>query len=233
MLVVDNVTSGYNGVPIIFDVSMRVDKNEIVTIIGPNGSGKSTLLKTVFGILKPMKGSIRFNGKEIAGLKAHKIASLGMAYVPQLENIFPNLTVNENLEIGAYLNDKKFDERVEECFNIFPVLKQKKNEKARNLSGGERQMLAISMALMTNPKLLLLDEPSASLAPKLAQDILKKLVEIRESGKSLLVVEQNARKCLEVSDRGYVMVTGRKVLEGKAFEILQNEEIGKLYLGKK
>lgn len=233
LLNVENVTSGYGRVMVVHDVSIYVDEDEIVTIIGPNGSGKSTLMKTIFGLLKPTQGRIVFNNMDITGLKAHEVAKIGIGYVPQLDNVFPNLTVSENIEMGAYLRSDDYEAEVRELLKIFPALKERMNVKARSLSGGERQILAITMALINRPKLLLLDEPSASLAPLMAQEILSRVKEIRDRGCAVLIVEQNARRCLEISNRGYVMVMGRKVLEGDAKGILQDERIGRLYLGRR
>ena len=233
LLQVENVTSGYDNVPVIHDVSIMVDSDEIVTIIGPNGSGKSTLLKTIFGLTHPMNGSIRLNSTEITNLDTFKIAKAGVGYVPQVENIFPNLMVTENLEMGAF-NRKNVNKKdlLTEVSDIFPILQDRKNEKAGNLSGGERQMLAIARAMVSQPYLLLLDEPTASLAPNLVSEIIGKLEEIRKKdGTSILLVEQNALKSLKVSDRGYVLVTGKKIFEGDAKTILENKDIGKLYLG--
>ncbi|MFQ6055048.1 MAG: ABC transporter ATP-binding protein [Methanosarcinales archaeon] len=230
ILDVEGVVSGYGKMMIVHDVSIKVHETEIVVLIGPNGSGKSTLIKTIFGLLKPTKGKIIFRGMDITGFKPYEIVRKGIGYVPQLDNVFPTLTVNENLEMGGYIY-KNIDKR--EVFKIFPILKEKKDEIARNLSGGERQMLAIARALMTNPKLLLLDEPSAGLAPKLVDRLMEKIMAIRERGSSILLIEQNAKKALQISDRGYVMAMGKKVFEGTANDILDHKEIGKLYLGKK
>ena len=231
---VDNVVSGYGQVIIIHGVSIRIDRGEIVTIIGPNGSGKSTLLKTIFGIIKPVTGTITFENLPTVGLRPDEIMERGIGYVPQLANIFRTFTVQENLEMGAYTrkNDPEVREDLQEFFEIFPILEERKKVRAGNLSGGEAQMLAIARALMGRPRLLILDEPSASVAPALVDIILEKLVEIRDSGKTeaLLVVEQNARKSLAISDRGYVLVMGKKVHEGIGKDLL-SQEIGQLFLG--
>lgn len=232
LLNVKNVISGYGQVIIIRGVSIHIKHGEIVTIIGPNGSGKSTLLKTIFGIIKPMEGQITFENRNIAGLRPDEVMAQGIGYVPQLGNIFRTLTVQENLEMGAYTRTDDLDVQndMQELFEMFPILKQRKKVRAGNLSGGEAQMLAISRALMGQPRLLILDEPSASVAPALVDRILEKLVEIQNTGKTLLVVEQNARKSLAISDRGYVLVMGKKVHEGAAKQML-SEEIGQLFLG--
>tara|TARA_B100000315_G_scaffold260104_1_gene319293 strand:- start:1809 stop:2555 length:747 start_codon:yes stop_codon:yes gene_type:complete len=234
LLEVDRVTSGYGDTPILHDISIRVEQDEIVTVIGPNGSGKSTLLKTIFGLIRPAGGTIRFGSIDLTNMGSHRIAKTGVGYVPQLENVFPSLTVIDNLQMGAY-NRKGAggNELVKEVSDIFPVIEVKRNEKAGNLSGGERQMLAIARALVGKPQILLLDEPTASLAPNLVGEILDKLHDIRTMGTSILLVEQNAQKSLQISDRAYVLVMGKKVLEGTANEVLGNEEIGQLYLGKR
>jgi len=232
LLYVKNVVSGYGQVIIIREISIHIDHGEIVTIIGPNGSGKSTLLKTIFGILKPVEGQITFENLNIVGLRPDEVMSRGIGYVPQLGNIFRTLTVQENLEMGAYtrMDDPDVQRDIKELFEIFPILKERRKVRAGNLSGGEAQMLAISRALMGRPRLLILDEPSASVAPALVDSILTKLTEIRDTGKTLLVVEQNARKSLAISDRGYVLVMGKKVHEGSGKDLL-SEEIGQLFLG--
>lgn len=230
MLSIENIFSGYGETIVVQDVSIDVNDSEIAVIIGPNGCGKSTLLKTVFGLIKPGSGKIFFNGEDITGLKPFELVWKGMGFVPQTENIFPSLSVMENLEMGGYTR-KNAD--FIEIFDIFPVLREKKKEKSANLSGGERQMLAMARALVTEPKLLLLDEPSAGLAPKMVEALMEKIKEIKEGGASILLVEQNARSALSIADRGYIMVMGKKMYEGKASEILDNKEIGRLYLGKK
>ncbi len=228
MLKVENIYSGYEKMEIIKGISLEVGKREIVAIIGPNGSGKSTFLKTIFGTVKIFKGKIYFNGEDITKLKPNEIVSRGISYVPQTENVFLNLTVMENLELGAYL--KKNYEKIEDIFDIFPVLKEKRKEKAINLSGGERQMLAIARALIQEPKLLLLDEPSAGLAPKLVGEILEKINEIKELGLGVVLVEQNVKKALNIADRVCVFVGGKKVYEGSPTE-LEKVDIGKLFFG--
>lgn len=230
MLSVENVFSGYGETTVVHGVSISVDPSEIVVIIGPNGCGKSTLLKTIFGLIKPGSGRIIFKGKEITGAKPFELVGKGLGFVPQSENVFPSLSVLENLEMGAYIaHSPDFTE----IFRIFPVLREKKKEKASSLSGGERQMLAIARALMTAPELLLLDEPSAGLAPRMVEALMEKIKEIKDSGSSILLIEQNVKSALCIADRGYIMVMGKKIYEGRADEILNHKEIGRLYLGKK
>lgn len=234
LLEISNLSSGYQDTIIINEIDMKINESEIVTIIGPNGAGKSTLLKTIFGIIKPKNGEIKFKEIRIEKLEPFKIFQSGISYVPQIENIFPSLTVMENLDVGFYTsNIKNVEKELDRIFSIFTSLGQKKSIKAGNLSGGERQMLAIARALIGNPDLLLLDEPTASLAPGLVNEIMEKLITIKKSGTSILLVEQNAKKSLEIADRCYVLVMGKNFFDGKSSEIINNKELGKLYLGSK
>ena len=195
MFKVSGLHSGYDGTIIIEDIELNVQTNEIVNIIGPNGSGKSTLLKSIFGIVKPQQGKIEFLNESITGMKPFRIFEKGISYVPQVENIFSNLTISENLDIGFYTSKiKDTENELDKIYSLFPQLKDKKSIKSGNLSGGERQMLAIARALIGDPKLLLLDEPTASLAPNLVSEIMQKLIQIKDSGTSILLVEQNAKK---------------------------------------
>ncbi len=220
MLSVERLSSGYGGAMIVDDVSINILKGEIVAIIGPNGCGKSTLLKTIFGLLKPYSGQLIFNGLNITGFKPFDLVATGIGYVPQTGNVFPALTVFENLELGGYLsNHPDFSE----VFPIFPVLGEKKKELAMNLSGGERQMLALGRAMMTKPELLLLDEPSAGLAPKMVEIMMEKIKEIAETESSVLLVEQNIKSALRIAHRGYILSMGKKVFEGTAEEILEHK----------
>jgi len=231
LLNVESLTVGYGQTQILNGVCCKVEKGEVVTIIGPNGAGKSTLMKAILGLLKPTKGRIVFNGKDISGKDPNQIVKEGICYVPQSDNVFPSLSVEENLEMGAFIKRDGYREKIEEIYQIFPDLKEKRKVKAKKLSGGQRQMVAIGRALMLDPILLLLDEPSAGLAPMLVQVILEKVVQINQKGVSILMVEQNARKALNISHRGYVLAMGRNRFEGSGKDILENEEIGKLYLG--
>jgi ABC-type branched-subunit amino acid transport system ATPase component len=231
-LVADNLVSGYGKTMILHDVSIKIHRSEIVSIIGPNGSGKSTLLKTLFGLLPAVKGKITFEGADVTNLRPDLILRSGIGYVPQLSNVFPTLTVKENLEMGAFIRKESWEMDLDLIERLFPDLLALMNAKARTLSGGEKQMLALARALLTRPKLLLLDEPTAALAPVLVDKILNILVDLRDFMRtSMLIVEQNARKSLAVSDRGYVLVMGKKVHEGLSERILDGEEIGRLYLG--
>ena len=230
MLEVSNVTGGYGKAEVIHDVSIEVERKEFVSIIGPNGSGKSTLMKTIVGFLKPFSGQISFNNKRIDRKPANKIAKLGIGYVPQLDNVFPSMTIQENLEMGAYISVKD-RYSFSELYELFPNLKGREKEKGKNLSGGERQMLALARAMVNKPDLLCLDEPTAALAPKLVYEILKKLIEIRDSGTTILLIEQNAKQSLKISDRGYVLAIGKKVHEGPSKDLLNSPKIQEHYLG--
>jgi len=233
LLKVDNVNSGYGEMEILHGVSLEVREGEIVSIIGPNGAGKSTLMKTIFGLLKPTQGQIAFKEEEIAGLPPNEIVRKGLCYVPQVDNIFPSLTVEENLEMGAFIEDdpRVIEERMEGVYELFPLLQERRRQRVGKMSGGERQMVAMGRALMLDPELLMLDEPSAALAPKLAEMIFEKIKEINSAGVSLLIVEQNAKESLKLADRGYVLADGQNKLEGPGEELLTNPEVGRLYLG--
>ena len=234
MFKVSGLHSGYDGTIIIEDIDLNVQTDEIVTIIGPNGSGKSTLLKSIFGIVKPQQGKIEFLNESIIGIKPFRVFEKGISYVPQVENIFSNLTISENLDIGFYTSKiKDTKNELDKIYSIFPQLKNKNSIKSGNLSGGERQMLAIARALIGDPKLLLLDEPTASLAPNLVSEIMQKLIQIKESGTSILLVEQNAKKSLAISDRCYVLAMGKNFFDGKASEVINNQELGRMFLGSK
>ncbi len=230
-----DLVAGYGKMVILHGVNFYVMKNEIVTVVGPNGSGKSTLLKAILGIARVLSGKVLLENRDITNERLDKIARMGVGYVPQTDNVFPNLTVKENLEMGAYtIKDKsEIEKRMEEVFEMFPELKAREKQLAGNLSGGERQMLAMARALMAKPRVMLLDEPTAALSPKYVDMVLHKVKEIRDSGVTIILVEQNAKKGLEIADRGYVLVTGRVAYTGPAQEILNHPEIGKLYLGLK
>jgi ABC-type branched-subunit amino acid transport system ATPase component len=226
-----NLISGYGEMDILHGVSIELGDKEIVSIIGPNGAGKSTLLKTIFGILTPREGVVELHGEKVTGLSPDKIVRRGMSYVPQLDNVFPSLTIQENLEMGAFIRTDDYRDKLHEVYDLFPLLKERRNQKVGSLSGGQRQMVAMGRALMLDPKVLLLDEPSASLAPLLVGMIFEKIMDINKTGVTILIVEQNARETLKISDRGYVLAMGRKVFEDTGKAILANEEMGKLYLG--
>jgi branched-chain amino acid transport system ATP-binding protein len=225
------VVSGYGDAEILHGVDLDVEDREIVTIIGPNGAGKSTMMKATYGLIDCWDGTVTFDGEDITDLRADQVTERGMCYVPQRENIFPTLTVRENLEMGAYIDDPDPAD-FEEVWERFPFLEERENMRASAMSGGQQQMLALSSALMIDPDLLLVDEPSAGLAPDLVDDMFERLVEIRDAtDTAILMVEQNARKALSVSDRGYVLDMGENEFEGSGAELLESEEVAELYLG--
>jgi ABC-type branched-subunit amino acid transport system ATPase component len=230
-LVAEGITSGYDEVPIVQDVSIHVGQNEIVTIIGPNGAGKSTVLKALFGFLPVWRGHVSIAGDDVTGLAPELLVCRGIAFVPQTENIFPSLTIRENLTMGGITRADGVDARISWVFDLFPVLAERPGERAGRLSGGQRQTLAIARALMLEPRILLLDEPSASLSPKMVETVLANVVEINRRGTAVLMVEQRARQALAISDRGYVLANGRNRLEGPASDLLASDEVRRLYLG--
>ena len=232
ILQAENITAGYTReVNILYDVGIRLTSGQIVSVIGPNGAGKSTLLKTIFGILKPTNGKISLKDEDITGLKPDKVANKGISYVPQVDNVFPSLTVQENLEMGAFIRDDDYSQRLNEIYELFPILGDRRKQKAGQLSGGQRQMVAMGRALMLDPQVLLLDEPSAGLSPKLVDMIFEKITDINKTGVSMIIVEQNAREALKMADHGYVLAMGRNVLDDSGDALLDNEEVGRLYLG--
>ena len=232
ILEADNITAGYTReVNILSDVNIRLESGQIVSVIGPNGAGKSTLLKTIFGILKPTTGKISLKDEDITGLKPDKVAKKGISYVPQVDNVFPSLTIQENLEMGAFIREDDYSRRLNEIYDLFPVLGERKKQKAGQLSGGQRQMVAMGRALMVDPQVLLLDEPSAGLAPNLVEMIFEKIIDINKTGVSMIIVEQNAREALKMANHGYVLAMGRNVLDDTGEALLANEEVGRLYLG--
>ena len=232
LLEVRGVTAGYGDTEILRNVSMEVGEREIVSIIGPNGAGKSTLMKTIFGLLHPREGSVVFDGQDISRLQPYQIVERGMCYVPQVANVFTDLTVSENLEMGAFLaRTNDIAERKERIYDYFPRLKERRSQRAGKMSGGERQMVAMGSALMLDPKLVLMDEPSAGLSPKMVGVIFDQIRKINEAGPAILIVEQNAKLSLEMSDRGYVLASGENRFEGTGKELLNDPEVGRLYLG--
>jgi len=232
VLRVREVSAGYGGALILHGVSLNVGENEIVTVIGPNGSGKSTLMKTVFGLLKPVSGTVEFGGREITGTAPDRVVKLGVGYVPQAENVFPTLTIRENLEMGAFTVSGDSSDRIAEMYDLFPDLIGRGRERAGNLSGGQRQMLALARALMLNPHLLLLDEPTAGLAPAAVQSVMQRICEINAAGVAIVLVEQNAIAALGISQRAYVLARGENQLEGEGRALLEDPEVGRLYLGR-
>ncbi|HLS89484.1 MAG TPA: ABC transporter ATP-binding protein [Sphingobacteriaceae bacterium] len=222
---------GYTDLNILHGVHLTVHRGEIVTIIGPNGAGKSTLAKTVVGLLRPRRGSILFDGNELAGMSPSQIVRYGISYVPQVRNVFPNLTVRENLEVGGYLLGRRAAQAIQRIYEMFPDLAAKDRDKAGTLSGGQRQMLAMGRALILDPKLLVLDEPSAGLSPKMVEHIFTKIQEINAAGCTILMVEQNARRALAMSRRGYVLDMGRNAMEDTGENLLSDPRVIDLYLG--
>ncbi len=232
LLEANNIVSGYGEMEILHDVSIRVEAGEIVSIIGPNGAGKSTLMKTIFGLLSTWDGRVAFGGEDITHSVPERIVRQGLCYVPQVDNVFSLLTVEENLEMGAFIRDDDYRPRMEEIYDLFPDLKGRRRTRVGKLSGGMRQMVALGRALMLDPQMLLLDEPSAGLAPMVVEMIFERIRAINRQGVTFLLVEQNARKALEHSDRGYVLVDGQNRLDGPGQELLADEQIGELFLGK-
>lgn len=226
-----DVITGYGEVDILHGVSGYVLPGEMVAIIGPNGAGKSTFLRAIFGLLPVRAGRVLWRGEDISNLRPDQLVQRGLSYVPQVENVFPSLTVFENLEMGAFVSQNGFTERVEQVLDLFPDLGGRRGEVAGRLSGGQRQMLALARALMLEPALLLLDEPSASLSPKMVGLIFDRIKVINEAGTSIILVEQNARQALSLCHRAYVLAQGENRLEGPAQSLLESEEVGKLYLG--
>ena len=233
MLKVDNIDVYYGAIHAIKGISIEVPKGEIVTLVGSNGAGKSTTLRTISGLMKPKNGTILFEDKNIVGVPAHKIVGMGLCQVPEGRHVFANMSVMENLELGAYLrNDKDGIARdLEDVFKKFPRLLERKDQISGTLSGGEQQMLALGRALMSRPRLLLLDEPSMGLAPLLVKEIFNIIKEINESGTTVLLVEQNANMALSIADKAYVLETGRIALAGTAQELASSEAVRKAYLG--
>jgi len=233
LLELENVHTYYGHIHALKGISLSVDQAEIVSLIGGNGAGKSTTLNTISGLLKPREGSVRLSGEDLAGTKAYEIVAKGVVQVPEGRRIFARLTVNENLEMGAYTqkDKKRYSENVERVFTLFPRLKERRSQVGGTLSGGEQQMLAMGRALMADPKVLLLDEPSMGLAPVLVDSIFETIVDLNKLGTTILLVEQNARMALQVANRGYVIETGTIALSGSAEQLRADESVQKAYLG--
>lgn len=233
LLEVANLTTAYRGLIAISDISINVDSGEIVTVAGANGAGKSTLLKSIAGMEKPKSGSVNFVGERIDTIPAHLITARGLAFVPENKRLFPRLSVADNLRLGSYLHrgSPDRDSPLEFVFKLFPRLEERLSQRAATLSGGEQQMLAISRALMTRPRLLMLDEPSQGIMPKLVDEIFQAVQQIRANGVTVLLVEQRLSESLEISDRAYVLQTGKVVMSGPAADIKANPEVRRIYLG--
>ena len=233
MLRVEDIELAYGAIPVVQGVSFEVREGEVVAIVGANGAGKSTILKAIAGSIHPRKGRISFEGKDISFLSSPEIVKAGITYVPENRRLFTPLTVEENLEIGAYTvrDPQQIQENLEFVYRLFPRLKERRRQRAGTLSGGEQQMLAIGRGLMTNPKLLMLDEPSQGLMPILVTELFNSIHKLKEMGKTILLVEQNVREALELADRGYVIQSGRVVLEGTGEELLESDMVKKAFLG--
>lgn len=232
LLTVEDVYAGYvQDLDILQGINFRIASGELVAVIGPNGAGKSTLAKTIFGLLTPNRGKIHFNGESIVGLKSNQIVERGMCYVPQIANVFPSLSIEENLEMGAFIRKTPLQPLKQQIYDTFPLLAQRRRQRAGTLSGGERQQLAMGRALMLQPNLLLLDEPSAALSPILVNSVFEQIRRISQAGTAIVLVEQNARKALEMADRGYVLESGRDRFEGRGSDLLNDPKVGELYLG--
>jgi len=232
VLSLSNVDSGYGDAQVLSDLSLHVDPGEIVCLVGPNGAGKSTVLKTAFGMLTPWEGSVEYHGTEIGGMAPEDIVREGIGYVPQTNNVFGSLSIDENLRMGGVAReDDRLGEVIDGLYEQFPLLDEKRSAKARMLSGGQRQILAFARALVMEPDLLLIDEPSAGLAPNTADDVFADVQTVNETGTAILMVEQNAIKGLNISDRGYVLDQGTVAFDDDADGLLDNPEVSKLYLG--
>jgi ABC-type branched-subunit amino acid transport system ATPase component len=231
ILNIEDITGGYSEVDILHQVNLKVKAGEIVSIIGPNGAGKSTLLKTIFGLLQPRQGKVILNNEDITGLRPEKIVRKGISYVPQVDNVFPSMTIQENLEMGAFIRTDDYRHRLEQVYDLFPILRERRKHKVGQLSGGQRQMVAMGRALMLDPQLLLLDEPSAGLAPLLVSHIFEQIEMINSTGVAIVIVEQNAREVLKMAHHGYVLAMGRNMLDDAGQALLENKEVGRLYLG--
>jgi branched-chain amino acid transport system ATP-binding protein len=233
MLEVNNIDTFYGKAQALWDVSLKIDEKEIVALVGANGAGKTTLLNTISGLLRPASGSVEFLGKRIDGLTPHSIVELGISHVPEGRKLFADMTVHENLEMGAYPYHawKQKEETLEQVYQIFPALKERERQLARTLSGGEQQMLAMGRGLMSRPRLCMFDEPSYGLAPRLLLEVFQVVKSLREQGITILLIEQNVSRTLEIADRAYVLENGRVVLEGTGDKLLQSDYVRKAYLG--
>ena len=227
----ENMLGGYGETTILNDCSISVKKGEIAVIVGPNGAGKSTAMKAIFGMLDLRAGNIIFDGKNISDLKPQERVKSGMGFVPQTHNVFTSMTVMENLEIGGFTNQENLSKNISEVFKLFPVLEEKQKQLVGELSGGQRQQVAVGRALMTNPKLLMLDEPTAGVSPLVVKELFEKITSIARTGIAILMVEQNARQALEIADNGFVLVQGENKYTDKGSKLLSNKEVRKAFLG--
>jgi len=231
MLQAKGMVGGYGGADILHGVDIEVDRGEIVVIVGANGAGKSTAMKAIFGLVNVREGSVVLDGETITNKRPDELVPRGMAYVPQERNVFPSLTVHENLEMGAYIRRDNFKSVLDQIYELFPPLKDKRKQPAGELSGGQRQMVAFGRALMTEPKLLMLDEPTAGLSPLVMQEIFDRVIDVNKTGVGILMVEQNARQALNIADRGYVLVTGQNRFNDTGANLLANREVAEAFLG--
>jgi len=229
-LIGKDITAGYGGVDIIKNVNLYVNEGEIVVIVGPNGAGKSTVMKSILGMLNLSSGSVDFSGKVITNMLPQDRVSLGIAFVPQTQNVFTGMTVQENLEMGAFLRQDNITDTIDQIYELFPVLKEKRNQSVGELSGGQRQQVAFGRALMTMPKILMLDEPTAGVSPIVMDDLFSRIIEVGKTGVGILMVEQNAKQALGIANRGYVMVNGENRIEGTGQELLNNPDVRKSFL---
>jgi len=227
----DNMTGGYGGADILHDCTIGVDQGEIVVIVGPNGAGKSTAMKAVFGMLNISQGSVHLNGEDITQLSPQDRVAKGMSFVPQNQNVFTSMSVEENLEMGAFIRRDDFTETMEQVFDLFPILKEKRRQAAGELSGGQRQQVAVGRALMTQPKVLMLDEPTAGVSPIVMDELFDRVIEVAKSGIAILMVEQNARQALSIANRGYVLVQGRNRYTDTGAALMANPEVRRAFLG--
>ena len=227
----DNMTGGYGGADILHDCTIGVDQGEIVVIVGPNGAGKSTAMKAVFGMLDISQGAVHLNGEDITQLSPQDRVAKGMSFVPQNQNVFTSMSVEENLEMGAFTRRDDFTETMEQVFELFPILKEKRRQAAGELSGGQRQQVAVGRALMTQPKVLMLDEPTAGVSPIVMDELFDRVIEVAKSGIAILMVEQNARQALSIADRGYVLVQGRNRYADTGAALMANPEVRRAFLG--
>ncbi len=231
-LIGENMTGGYGkGADILHDCTIGVEKGEIAVIVGPNGAGKSTAMKAIFGMLNLRKGAVRLDGQDITHMSPQDKVKAGMGFVPQNHNVFTGMTVQENLEMGAYIRDDDFTGTMEQVFELFPILKEKRKQAAGELSGGQRQQVAVGRALMTSPKLLMLDEPTAGVSPIVMDELFDRIIEVAKTGIAILMVEQNARQALNIADKGYVLVQGRNRFTDTGAALLANPEVRKSFLG--
>jgi ABC-type branched-subunit amino acid transport system ATPase component len=233
LLATEGLVAGYGGVPVVHGVDIVARRREVTVIVGPNGAGKSTLLRAIVGEIPVLEGRVFLDGAEVQGMQSNRLVRLGMAYVPQVANVFPSLTVRENLEMGGFPRKSGVKEKIGEVFDLFPDLKEAVKKTARNLSGGQRNMLAMARGLMSDPSVLIVDEPTAGLSPRYEAAVWDHIVQVKQTGVAVIAVEQNTRRALTAADWAYVLVLGQRRLEGSGVELLTNEEIVQMYIGKR